>query len=51
MISEEYFQSFPQVISLWQLYFPPYLMNLYMKFHHIWPTDIRDILLNLMKAI
>ena len=51
MVSEEEFQSFSQVISLWELYVFPYLINLYMKFHHIWLTDIRDILLNLMKAI
>ena len=37
MVSEEEFQSFSQVISLWYLY---------MKFHHIWLTDISDILLS-----
>ena len=42
---------FPQVISLCELYVSPYLMNLYMKFRHIWRTEIRDILFNLMKAI
>ena len=43
MVSEEDFQSFSQVISLWELYVSPSLMNLYMKFHYIWLTDIRDI--------
>ena len=43
MVLEEDFQSFSQVISLWELYISPYyLMNIYMKFHHIWLTDIRD---------
>ena len=45
MVSEEDFQSFFQVISLWELNVSHSLMNLYMKFHHIWLTDIRDILL------
>ena len=44
MVSEEDFQSFPQVLSLWELYVFPYLINIYMKFHHIWLTDM-DILL------
>ena len=43
MVLEEDFQSFSQVISLWELYVSPYLMRLYMKFHHIWLTDIRYI--------
>ena len=51
MVLDKDFQSFPQVISLWELYVSPCLMNFYMKFHHIWLTDIRDLLLNLMKAI
>ena len=46
---EEDFQTFSQVISLWELYVSPYLMNLYMKFHHIWLTDIRDKLLSKCK--
>ena len=45
MVSDEDFPSFSQVISLWELYVFPTLMDLYMKFHHIWLTDIRDILL------
>ena len=43
MVSEEDFQSFSQVISLWELYVSPSLMNLYMKFHYIWLADIRNI--------
>ena len=46
MVSEENFQSFSQNISLWELYVSPSLMNLYMKFHHIWLNDIEDIFLN-----
>ena len=45
MVSEEDIQKYSHVISLTELYVFPYLMNLYMKFHHIWQTDIRDILL------
>ena len=41
-VSEEDFQSFSQVISLWELYVFPYLMNIYMKFHHIWLTTFES---------
>ena len=50
MVLEEDFQRFSQVISLWELYVPPYLMNLRMKFHHIWLTDITDILYFIQNA-
>ena len=40
MVLEEDFQSFSQVMSWWELCVSPYLMNIYMKFHHIWLTDI-----------
>ena len=43
--SEEDFQSFSQVIGLWELYVFNYLVNIYMKFHHIFLNEIRDILL------
>ena len=42
MVSKEDFQSF--FLSYKSM--GPYLMNLYMKFHHIWLTAISDILLS-----
>ena len=48
--SEEDFQSFSQVISLWELYVFNYLVNIYMKFHHILQTEIIDILLKQFRS-
>ena len=48
--SEEDFQSFSQVISLWELYVFNYLVNIYMKFHHILLTEIIDILLKQFRS-
>ena len=45
MVSEEDFQSFSQVISLWELSVSPSNES-FRKFYHILRADIRDILLS-----